>query len=255
LRPCYNTPMWTILPIALLGWIFGAVANYLSDVLPSKRRITQPLCLACGASQSLINYLIFPRTCQQCGKRRSLRTWVVEVIYVLAITGIWFFPADHVNFWIGSLLLLYFGVVSIIDLEHRVILHPVSVVGVIIGAAIGISRHGIDRTINGGIVGFVIMLLLYYLGIFVVRIRNRGNNDPTLPEEALGFGDVNLSGVLGLLLGWPAILVGITITIFSAGAFSFVYLLVTLAAKRYHPTLAIPYGPFLVLGAIILLYF
>jgi leader peptidase (prepilin peptidase)/N-methyltransferase len=74
-------------------------------------------------------------------------------------------------------------------------------------------------------------------------------------EEALGFGDVNLAGVLGLMLGWPGILAGIVLTIFLAGGISLVYLIWKIIVKQYSPNLALPYGPFLALSALILLLF
>jgi leader peptidase (prepilin peptidase)/N-methyltransferase len=74
-------------------------------------------------------------------------------------------------------------------------------------------------------------------------------------EDALGYGDVNLSGVLGLMLGWPGILAGLTIAILLGGAVSLIYLLVTVATRRYQAFTAIPYGPFLIAAAIVLLFF
>ena len=71
-------------------------------------------------------------------------------------------------------------------------------------------------------------------------------------EEALGFGDVMLGGVLGLILGWPAIFASLLLTILLSGAASLLYLLVMILARRYSPALSIPYGPYLVLGAVLL---
>jgi len=134
-----------------------------------------------------------------------------------------------------------------------VILHQVNIAGVVIGTIIGIILHGFQRTILGGIAGFVIMLSLYYLGKWLIRLRMKAKNSYSI-EEALGFGDVNFSGVLGLLLGWPGIIAGLIITILAAGIVSFIYLCIMLSTKRYHTNLAIPYGPFLALSAVILLY-
>jgi leader peptidase (prepilin peptidase)/N-methyltransferase len=98
------------------------------------------------------------------------------------------------------------------------------------------------------------MLLLYYFGDLFARwlARRRGQ---TLDEVALGFGDVNLSGVLGLMLGWPGIIVGLILAIFLGGIFSLLYLLGKIITRRYRTFMAIPYGPFLVASAILLLFF
>jgi leader peptidase (prepilin peptidase)/N-methyltransferase len=252
--PCYNTPMLAFLPIAVFGWMCGATVNYLADILPVKRAITRPFCLECETSQSMSNYFIWPRRCSHCGEARAWRVWIVEILFIAAAITIWISPPARLNFLIAMFLLIYFGVVCVIDIEHRLILHPVSLAGGVIGLIIGVWLHGFWYTILGGIAGFGIMLLLYILGAGFVRVlaRHRGE---TASEEALGFGDVNLSGVLGFLLGWPGILAGLILTILLAGLVSFVYLLLMLFKGRYRSSLAIPYGPFLVSSAVILLYF
>lgn len=236
------------------GWLAGMVVNYLADVLPRTRRITAPLCPECGQSPRIVNYLFWPRRCSTCGLARGWRTWAVELIFIVAGMWIVFQPPNGLNYLIWLVILAYFGVVAVIDLEHRLILHPVSIVGGILGFAVGAQLHGWLETVMGGVVGFGSMLLLYYLGNWIMGLlgRMRGRK---LEEEALGFGDVNFGGVLGLLLGWPGILAGLVLTILLAGLGSLLYLVYMLAARRYHPELAIAYGPFLVASGIILLYF
>ena len=98
------------------------------------------------------------------------------------------------------------------------------------------------------------MWVLYSLGNKLAQImaRRRGQS---VDEVALGFGDVNLTGVLGLMLGWPVIILELFLGIFIGGIFSLIYLVIMLVARRYHLFTALPYGPYLVTGAILLLYF
>jgi leader peptidase (prepilin peptidase)/N-methyltransferase len=158
------------------------------------------------------------------------------------------------GFFLGLILLAYLGVVIVIDLEHRLILHPVSLAGAILGVGIGTWLHGLTATLLGGLFGFAGMLALYYLGIVFVRLSARLRGQPIGEDEGIGFGDVNLSGVVGLLLGWPGILAGLLIAILLGGAVSLLYLLLMITIRRYRPSLALPYGPFLAASAIILLY-
>jgi leader peptidase (prepilin peptidase)/N-methyltransferase len=178
----------------------------------------------------------------------------VEALMAAATLWLWLKPPEKLGFVGGLLLLTYFGLIIIIDVEHRLILHPVSLAGAIIGLPLGIWAHGWQATLLGGLAGFCSMLVMYWLGELMMRISRRWRqHDPE--EEALGFGDVNLGGVLGLILGWPAILVGLALAILLAGLASLLYIMIMVVSRRYHPALAIPYGPFLVAGAGILIFF
>ena len=158
------------------------------------------------------------------------------------------------GFWFSYFLLIYFGIVVVIDLEHHLIMHPTSIFGAILGLVIGIQLHGIADTILGGLAGFGAMLGLYILGAlfarFVVRRSQSGFND-----EALGFGDVILGGILGLILGWPAIIAGLFFSIILAGTISLVYLIISFLARKYKAFTFIPYGPFMIIGAAALIFF
>jgi leader peptidase (prepilin peptidase)/N-methyltransferase len=74
-----------------------------------------------------------------------------------------------------------------------------------------------------------------------------------IPRSGLGLGDVKLSGLLGVAVGWTAgvssAVLGVVLGIFSAGLWV-AFLLVTRRARR---TDAIPYGPHLLLGAFLAL--
>lgn len=238
----------------LLGWISGAFINYVSDVLPYKRRLVQPFCTNCEKPQPILNYLLWPRNCPHCDHRRSRRSWVVEILMILIAVWLWTQPSLVLGYWLSLLVTIYFGIVVIIDLEHHLIMHPVSIVGSILGLIIGILMHGIINTLLGGLAGFGAMLGLYFLGAlfarFIVRRSQEGFSD-----EALGFGDVILGGILGLILGWPAIIGGLFISILLAGAISLIYLILTLLARKYRAFTFIPYGPFMIAGAAALIFF
>lgn len=238
----------------ILGLAAGELVNYLADTLPYRRRITSPFCPVCGTAFTWRNYFIWPRRCQVCGTRRLLRTWLVDAIATVATICLWQIPPSNLNFVTGLVILIYFGLVTVIDLEHRLILHPVSITGGILGLIIGIWLHGLLPTIEGGIAGFGIMFILYMGGNLFVKFMAR-RQGKEIDEDALGFGDVNLSGVLGLLLGWPGILVGLVVAILIGGFVSLVYMLSMLITRRFQFFRAIPYGPFLISGATLILFF
>jgi len=240
--------------ILFVGWILGAIVNYLSDTLPFTRRLSKPFCQVCGTEMGFANYFIWPRRCKQCGIIRPRRVWLVEIFLVLSSLWLWNNTSASLGYWAGIVLLAYFILITVIDLEQRLILHITSLVGLLFGLWVGIKLHGFIPTITGGAAGFFLMLTLYFFGFLYLRISGKLRGKNIEETEALGFGDVNLSGVIGLILGWPGILLGLVLAILLAGAVSLLYLLYMLARRKYHPSIALPYGPFLVIAAVILLY-
>jgi leader peptidase (prepilin peptidase)/N-methyltransferase len=239
--------------MVVLGWAAGILVNYLADVLPVKRKLCLPVCAKCGETHSLTGYLFWPRACQLCGARRAPRVWVVEIFFIVATLWLWISPPVNLGFLSAFILLIYSAVVIIIDLEHKLILHMVSITGAILALTLGIWLHGLRSTLIGGAAGFGIMFVVYWMGMQGVRFINR-RRGLKVDEEALGFGDVNLSGVLGLLLGWPGIVAGLILAIILGGIVSLIYLVIMVITGRFRMYTAIPYGPFLVLAAIALLF-
>ncbi len=238
--------------IVLFGLVSGTAVNYLADVLPVTRRLTRVVCVDCRQEIPWKDYILL-KDCQNCGKPRSWRTWLVLLLTPMLYLLAWFFPNERLHFWMQVVILFYFSVVAIIDLEHRVILHPVSLVGIVLGSMLGFLLHGFLPTLIGGVTGFLIMLFLYLTGQGFARLMGRIRHEE-IEEIPLGFGDVNLSCVLGLILGWPGITAGLLLAILLGGGFSAVYILISKISRQYRPFVAIPYAPFLLLGATILLF-
>jgi leader peptidase (prepilin peptidase)/N-methyltransferase len=243
-----------LIPVIFLGWAIGMLINYICDVVPNRRSLVAAFCLACDSQIPALNYLIWPRRCPHCNVYRSKRVWLVEIAMILATLLLWSHPPSRLSFTPGLVVLSYFCIVAVIDLEHRLILHPISLVGCILGISIGIWLHGWKATIIGGLTGFGIMLALYLLGsVFAQKIIRRKR--PDFDEEPLGFGDVILSGVLGLFVGWPGIILCLITGILIAGVGILLYLLLKIITRRYKSLDVIPYGPFLLAGAFVLLFF
>jgi len=244
-------PISLLIPI-FLGLAAGYLVNYVSDVLPYTRRLSQPACDSCGKTIEWVDYFSL-KSCSSCGHKRKPRTYVVLLIMLAATIYIWLLPPERITFWLASPLLAYLGVVFVIDLEHRLIMHPVSYIGAVLGLIVGIYAHGLVPTLLGGAFGFGSMLLLFYLGEVFTRYMSKRRGE-IIDEVALGFGDVNLCGVTGLLLGWPVILAGLLFTIFAGGIGSLLVIAYMVMRKRYNAFTPIPYAPFLIFSVLFYLY-
>jgi leader peptidase (prepilin peptidase) / N-methyltransferase len=241
-----------IILVIMAGWLLAGGINYLSDVLPESRSLAGAQCPYCRRKYAARDYL-FVLPCKGCSAKRSARAWVLQIAFPLVLAALWLFPPGRLGFWVGSGLLAYFMLVAVIDLEHRLILYPVSWFGAVIGLAIGLGRNPALETAAGGAAGFGIMLGFYYLGILFNKIVSRLRNQE-IDEVALGFGDVSLGGIIGLMLGWPEIIGSLLAAILLGGLVSGLIMLTMALLRRYKAMTAIPYAPFLLIGAIIFLY-
>jgi prepilin signal peptidase PulO-like enzyme (type II secretory pathway) len=244
------------LAAAVLGWTAGLLINYFSDVLPIYRSLKKPVCTHCGHAISHRHYWLWPRACPHCGTARVRRTWVVQLLSVAM--AIWFWNSPDLQmrlglYW-GAVVLVYFAVIVVIDMEWKLILHVTSKFGVLLALVIGWSMNGLQTTLIGGALGYGIMFLFYWMGMLFMRVVNRRSASKS-DEVALGYGDVNLAGVLGLMLGLPQILIALVLALLLGGILSGAIMLGMAALRRYRSMMAIPYGPFLVLGAMFVLYF
>jgi leader peptidase (prepilin peptidase)/N-methyltransferase len=245
--------MFWFLAIVLSGWLVGGVVNYLSDFLPLERKLVLPYCLTCRKPVGVLAYLLVPGQCSHCGRSRGIRTYIVYISSIVFLMVLWMFPHPEIGFSLSVVVCIYFGIVIVVDLEHRLILHPVSIAGSLIGLVLGVLTHGIRATLIGGVAGFLMMYLLYLGGRLFIRLLVRWRNYSGV-DEALGFGDVILAGIIGLMLGWPGIVVGLIFAVILAGFFSLAYLLVLFLTHRYRSNVTIAYGPYLVASAFLLLF-
>jgi len=165
-------------------------------------------------------------------------------------------------FWIGSpagintiawcFLVVYFSLITCIDVQNQIISRISSIIGFWLGFLIGTGRNGWLDTMMGGFTGLLIMGILYYAGHYMTIVIARRNEKPV--GEAIGLGDVCFAGVIGLLLGWPYILHGIIYSILFAGVYGLVVLVVQISKGQYHFGIEIPLAPFFIVSTIWLLY-
>jgi leader peptidase (prepilin peptidase) / N-methyltransferase len=236
-----------ILASIITGWICGVIINYLSDTLPVYRRFRPPFCDECKQNISLINY-IFGRPCRSCLHPVKARFWMVNIISIVLVLFITFYKGNNILTPVFDLIIyLFLLLITIIDIEHHLVLNSTSLAGVFILGAIGMISHGWRSTFIGGAAGFGIMLILYFLGrIYSKNIaRKRGLEI----DEGMGFGDVSLSGVCGLLLGWPGIVGGLFIGVILGGIWSLIIIIRAMLRRKEKPLLEyIAYAPFITLA-------
>ncbi len=254
------TLLSTVVLIAI-GLVCGAALNAVADDLPRRARPRLPHCLNCDHAFGPWQWIALVafaarRRCARCGAPLAWRRPVVELVsaalwpYVFARFGL------TLQFALLSILLECLLLITVIDLEHRLILHVTIVPTGAVAALYSLAgaERGLAKTLIGGAVGFVAIYLVYRFGwafgALMARVRGQ-----SLSEVPFGEGDVNLSGVVGLAVGWTGIVLALVVAILAGGVGALIYLAVMIARRRASVFMVIPYGPFLVAGAVMMLLF
>ena len=239
--------------LLFLGFISGILVNHLADCLPLHQSVWFPICTHCEKRQSLVAYLL-DRKCRNCQYPKSIRFRLV-----ICLTPILFLilPIAHFSWpklWIVSAITTYFILILVMDIEHRLILNPLIIIGIFLGFLFGLESIGLIKSLMGGISALLIFIFTYYLGKKIIGLFGTKFH-PLEIDDPIGFGDVYLAAIIGLVLGWPTVLLGLLVGVISAGIFSFVYLSIMLIQGNYRPFRTIPYGPFLILGMVFALVY
>jgi leader peptidase (prepilin peptidase)/N-methyltransferase len=260
---------------ALLGILAGILINRAADNLPTDRSVfAAPLCLHCGSprpavqSSGVLSFILRRDRCLQCGAPLSLRAPLVE-IGAAALFG-WLALRYPVGLYLG--VVCFFSAVliliAVIDLEHKLILNVVSLpmtalafllAPILLGAPnVSLESFTLKAywlSVLGIVTGYGLTLCIYYLGVLFMRIINRGRAQK-INTVAFGMGDVKLAGLLGALVGFPAIVYVLIWAILLGGVGAVLVILFRAATRRgYSAFTAIPYGPYLILAGGAFLFF
>lgn len=247
-----------IIPV-VAGIAMGYLINSLADVLPHSPSTAKPLCTnkQCRQPQAWKDYLLYKR-CRNCNNRHNLRSFLIPILTLAASVYLWLKPPSHMGYVLGVLALSYFLLVAVIDLEHRLILRPLSIGGIVLAGAMGWLMHGWKSTLFGSLFGFAVMFLFYLVGRLVTNHLAMKQNQPTAEaEEAFGSGDVTLATILGLFLGWPLIWFGLLLGVLLLGIGVIplaIYLAIRRRLRKEALQMYIPIGPPFILSTILLVF-
>lgn len=234
--------MWIF--IFLLGLSVGSFINVLIDRLPKNESIVKKRshCDSCKKTLGfldlipVLSFIILKEKCRYCHSPISIQYPIVELL-----TGFLFLLIFVVFGGIREIRVVgfYFFIVSsfiaifFIDLKEGIIPDKIIYPAILISLVFLIFQYH-NILISHLLSAFGACLFFFFL---LVATRGRG----------MGFGDVKLVFLMGLLLGFPKIIVALYVA-FLTGAILGIILVLCRVKKLGGGTL--PFGPFLVLGTL-----
>jgi prepilin signal peptidase PulO-like enzyme (type II secretory pathway) len=247
---------------ALLGLLVGAVLNHAANTLPERRSVVQaPRCASCSREHSplewiaLLALILGRRRCPQCAKTLAWRAPLVELGTALLFAYLWSRYGPSAQLALFTLYSCIFILVLLTDLEHRLVLNVVMLPAILFAIVSAFFRPDMryGLALFGGLFGFLLVFLIYLAGPLFVRVWSRMRGQTTT-EVPFGFGDVTLSTFIGLVVGFPAVGFALAIGFFLGGIGAVAFILARVVLQRRYVALtAIPYGPFLIAGGMIMM--
>jgi len=213
----------------------------------------------------LLSFLAQGGKCRKCGHRLSWKYPAVEILTGLVFLFVPLTLGQGIPTLLWVFAFLAFILISIIDLRLRIIPDKLVIFIAFLGALLFAyyeitGEFGlIDGVVKGSFLGThalsfwigapsvflnYIAGTLFGLSVFgVLYFLGRG--------KAMGFGDVKLAGALGSLMGWPDIVLAVILA-FITGA---IWGVVLILQKKKSIKDSLPFGPFIVLGAVLVFFF
>jgi leader peptidase (prepilin peptidase) / N-methyltransferase len=274
--------LWSYSSVMVLLFLFGAcLASFLllvAERIPLGLSIVSPpsMCLECKtplpayALIPILGWFLVRGQCRSCGAKVSPLHPILETFVGLGtlFVVLHFCTFDEILAWFGvslpnspalgttpwqnffpmvtALWFFYTAIPLIItDLRHRILPNSITLPGLVVALFLGSMNPylGWKNAFLGAFVGGV---SLWLVAIFYKYVRQR---------EGLGYGDVKYLAMIGACVGWQKVFLCLGVASF-LGLIGAIFLLATTPKTRQLGLkLAIPFGPFLALGTLLVLLY
>lgn len=254
--------------IFILGLIVGSFLNCVIYRLESQKSFLKgrsfcPYCkhgLAWFDLIPLFSFILLKRHCRYCKKTISWQYPLVEITTGLLFLLIFNSSAmsslpdsfQFLNFIYYLLIVCFLIVIFVYDLKHFIILDKVLIPAVVLTIFYRITEAIVnnqllpariaEQSVAGGIINYFCAAISASGFFLLIYLISKG--------KWIGFADVKLGILLGLILGWPNIILSLFLSFFIGGIIG-VGLIIFLGKKFKSE---IPFAPFLITGTLITLF-
>ena len=196
----------------------------------------------------VLSYVWLRGKCRHCRGEIPFRVVLVEAATGALFLGVFLLYGFGIDFIVLSACLSLLVLVSLIDLEHRLILDVMvfpSIVMLLVLAPfwpdIGFPRVFLgEETLLASLANSSLSGLGAFLVFLLVAMIN---------PAGMGGGDIKFAAVLGLMVGFPGILIAIWISAIGGGLIAIGLIL----TRKKHRKDVMPFGPFMAIGAAVVL--
>jgi leader peptidase (prepilin peptidase) / N-methyltransferase len=236
--------IWPDVIVFILGAVVGSFLNVCIYRIPEERSIVFPAsgCPKCGRpirfydNIPLVSYFLLKGRCRDCRERISFQYVLVEIITALMTLFLYWKFGFGLPCLAAFVFICALIVITFIDLTHQIIPHVITLPGIPVFFLAAVFIMGIQP-----IDAFVGMMTgigcLYLIAVYYEAVT--GN-------EGMGGGDVNLLAMMGAFLGWQSLLFILLIGAFAGALVGITLIIARGKGLKY----AVPFGPFLTLGAV-----
>ncbi len=237
-----------LLYLFVIGACIGSFLNVCIYRLPEEKSIISPSshCPFCKNKLKwyhnipIISYIFLQGKCAYCKKKISIRYPIVELLSgFFTIINYKIFGLSF-DFFFYTIFIYLIIIVIFADLKYMIIPDEVSIGGIIIGFIMSFFSNSITwmQSLVGIIVGGGILYSIIIIYYFITK------------KEGMGGGDIKLIAMIGAFLGLKSIF----FVIFIGSLLGTIIGIPVMIIKKKDKNLAIPFGPFLSIAAIIYIY-
>jgi leader peptidase (prepilin peptidase)/N-methyltransferase len=244
----------TLIPAGVLGAVIGSFLNVVIHRVPLGLSVVSPSsqCPSCGApirarhNLPVLGWLVLRGRCRDCRTAISVRYPMIELLTTAVFVAVtWRVLQLGQTAALPALLVFSsFGIaLAAIDLAVRRLpnvlvapAYPAVALLLVCAAAVDHDAWALARAGLGAVA-----LFAFFWALAVIH------------PQGMGFGDVKLAGLIGLVLGWfswSALLIGAFTGFFLGAVVGVVVIAVGSGGRRT----TLPFGPFMVLGALLALW-
>lgn len=233
--------------ICILGAIMGSFLGCMGYRIPNKIKTTYPssFCSYCKKPLKwymnipIISYLVQGGKCAYCKKKIGFIYFLTEVLGAFLFTLNYLLFGFTMNFFISTILTCALIVTIVSDFKYYYISDRVLIIsGILLLIVLFIFLKRTDFYYR------LVASIVLFLFMFGVKIL--GNS--MFETESMGDGDIKLMAVIGIALG----IINSFVALFFAAVLGLIFSLIIMYKNKDH---LIPFGPFILMGALLVVYF